>query len=101
MPTELTRGPWDPAAQHAGPPAALIAHALERCEPREGTQFGRLTLEILGPRAHRSARGVGARGPAGAQVELLEATLSAPEGDVMLARGWRPGDRGVVARPRA
>ncbi len=22
--TELTRGPWDPDAQHAGPPAALL-----------------------------------------------------------------------------
>ena len=28
--TELTRGPWDPAAQHAGPPAALIGRELER-----------------------------------------------------------------------
>ncbi len=24
VPTELTRGPWDPDAQHAGPPAALL-----------------------------------------------------------------------------
>ena len=23
--TELTRGPWDPDSQHAGPPAALLA----------------------------------------------------------------------------
>ena len=28
--TELTRGPWDPGAQHAGPPAALIAREIER-----------------------------------------------------------------------
>ena len=25
VPSELTRGPWDPAAQHAGPPSALLA----------------------------------------------------------------------------
>ena len=24
VPSELTRGPWDPDAQHAGPPAALL-----------------------------------------------------------------------------
>jgi hypothetical protein len=30
IPSELTRGPWDPDAQHAGPPSALLARALER-----------------------------------------------------------------------
>src|SRR5919108_4856364 len=30
LPTELTRGPWDPDAQHAGPPAALLGRAIER-----------------------------------------------------------------------
>jgi hypothetical protein len=28
--TELTRGPWDPRHQHAGPPAALIGREVER-----------------------------------------------------------------------
>ena len=28
--TELTRGPWDPGAEHAGPPAALIGREVER-----------------------------------------------------------------------
>jgi Acyl-CoA thioesterase C-terminal domain len=28
--TELTRGPWDAGAQHAGPPAALIGREVER-----------------------------------------------------------------------
>ena len=45
-PSELTRGP-DPEAQHAGPPAALIGRALERCEPRAGLAIGRITVEIL------------------------------------------------------
>lgn len=86
-------------AQHAGPPAALIAHALERCEPREGTQFGRLTLEILGPvpiaPLEVSARVV----RPGRRVELLEATLSGPDGDVMLARGWRLATADVELDP--
>jgi hypothetical protein len=29
IPTELTRGPWSPDAQHGGPPSALLAMALE------------------------------------------------------------------------
>jgi hypothetical protein len=49
VPSELTRGPWDPGAQHAGPPAALLGRAVERCEPRDGMQVGRITLEILAP----------------------------------------------------
>ena len=44
-----TAGPWDPAAQHAGPPAALLGRALETCDPREGTLLSRITFEILGP----------------------------------------------------
>jgi hypothetical protein len=28
--TALTRGPWDPSRQHAGPPIALAARAMER-----------------------------------------------------------------------
>ena len=28
--TEATRGPWDPDAQHASPPAALIGREIER-----------------------------------------------------------------------
>ena len=45
--TELTRGPWDPGAQHAGPPAALLGRALERLPDAEEFQVGRVTFEIL------------------------------------------------------
>src|SRR5919197_1854430 len=46
VPTELTRGPWDPEAQHAGPPAALMGRAIEACPPGGG-HVGRVTFEIL------------------------------------------------------
>ena len=45
--TELTRGPWDPGAQHAGPPAALLGREIERLEDGEEFQVGRVTCEIL------------------------------------------------------
>ncbi len=89
VPSGLTRGPWDPGAQHAGPPSALIARALERCEPRGGMQIGRITIEILRPvpLAPLELRAEVVR--PGRSVELLEASLSGPDGVLMQARAWR------------
>src|SRR5215204_5670810 len=47
--TELTRGPWEPGLQHAGPPAALLGRAVERHSDRPGFQVARVTFEILRP----------------------------------------------------
>lgn len=89
VPSALTRGPWDPRAQHAGPPSALIARALERCEPRAGTQIGRITIEILRP-VPLEPLAVSARVVRpGRSVELLEATLEGADGELMRARAWR------------
>lgn len=48
--TSHTRGPWDPRHQHGGPPAALLARAVERLghAPRPGI-VARATVEILSP----------------------------------------------------
>lgn len=101
-PTELTRGPWDPNAQHAGPPAALLARALELCEPREGARsrgatggrgaswsIGRVTAEILAPVPIEPLTVSARVARPGRSVELLEASLEGPGGEVMRARGWR------------
>ena len=48
--TALTRGPWNPDHQHAGPPSALMARAIERAAASEGlTHLGRLTVNLLRP----------------------------------------------------
>jgi len=47
--TELTRGPWDPGAQHGGAPAALIGRAIERTEPGAQMRVARVTMELLRP----------------------------------------------------
>jgi Thioesterase-like superfamily len=95
--SELTRGPWDPDSQHAGPPSALLARAIEQCEPREGSRIGRVTVEILAPvpiaPLRLSARVV----RPGRSVELIEASLEAAEGEVMRARGWRIATGDVAA----
>jgi hypothetical protein len=96
-PSESTRGPWDPGSQHAGPPSALLARAIERCEPREGMRVGRVTVEILAPvpiaPATLSARIV----RPGRSVELVEASLAGPDGDLMRARGWRLAESDIEA----
>jgi len=87
--TPHTRGPWDPAFQHAGPPAALLGRELERCAPRADFVLARTTFEILRPipvaEVAVSARVV----RPGRSVELLEGELSANGDVVMTVRAWR------------
>jgi hypothetical protein len=45
--TEFTRGPWSPDHQHGGPPAGLLARAIEHSAP--GMHVARLTVEFLRP----------------------------------------------------
>lgn len=48
--TALTRGPWNPEHQHAGPPIALVARAIERAAAAlELTHIARLTANLLRP----------------------------------------------------
>jgi hypothetical protein len=48
--TDLTRGPWDPAHQHAGPPIALACRAIEAAAGEHGlAHVARLTANLLRP----------------------------------------------------
>jgi hypothetical protein len=47
--SHTTAGPWSPDAQHGGPPAALLARAVERLPAASGGRIGRFTVELLGP----------------------------------------------------
>ena len=98
-PSALTRGPWDPGAQHAGPPTALLGRALEA----DDLIVGRITVEILRPVpiapltvATRVVR-------PGRNVELAEASLHEAEGErreVARATAWRlRRTAGVPASP--
>jgi hypothetical protein len=87
--TELTRGPWDPGLQHAGPPAALLGRAVERHGDRADLRVARVTFEILRPLpmaevevAVRPLRG-------GRSVELVEASLLAGGREVLRATALR------------
>ncbi len=87
--TPHTRGPWDPRHQHAGPPAALMTRAFERCEPRDGMVLARITIEILGalPIAELEVR-AGVERP-GRSVELLAGEVSIDGRPFLRARAWR------------
>ncbi len=87
--TALTRGPWDPRAQHAGPPAALLARAIEALPESERFQVGRVTFEILRsvPIAPVAVSARVLR--PGRRVRLVEAEL-AVEGEVLMrAVAWQ------------
>ena len=48
--TELTRGPWNDAHQHGGPPIALVARGIERAASALGLMHvARLTANLLRP----------------------------------------------------
>jgi hypothetical protein len=95
--TELTRGPWDPGAQHAGPPAALLGREIERLgggrmDGGDGdpAQVARVTYEILRSVPIGRLRVEAEILRPGRRVELIGATLSDEEGEPLVrARGWR------------
>ncbi len=46
VPSDLAHGPWVQGMQHGGPPAALLARALEGLAP-EGMRPARLTVDLF------------------------------------------------------
>jgi Thioesterase-like superfamily len=96
--TSATTGPWFADAQHAGPPSALLARALERCAPQADTQIGRITVDILGPVPAGEVAVRAAVERQGRSIALLAAELTAGGRAVMRARAWRlaTGDTATV-----
>lgn len=87
--TESTRGPWDPDAQHAGPPAALIGRELELLPEAEHFQICRVTFEILRSIPIAPVEVAARIVRPGRRVQMLEAELRVDGEALMLARAWR------------
>jgi hypothetical protein len=87
--TELTRGPWDPRSQHAGPPAALLGRAVERLGDRADLHTARVTFEIMRPVPIGALQVAARRLRDGRNVELVEASLAAGGVEVMRAVALR------------
>ena len=95
--SELTRGPWDPKAQHGGPVAAILMREFERLDLAGAggvdMQITRLTCELLRPVPLGDLRVEASVVRPGRRVQLLEGTVTTPAGvEVARARA------AVVAR---
>jgi hypothetical protein len=87
--TELTRGPWDPGAQHAGPPSALLGREIEGMEGSDDFQVGRVVFEILRPVPIGEVRVETRVLRPGRKVRMVEASLSGEAGELMRATAWQ------------
>jgi len=100
--TELTRGPWDPGAQHAGPPAALLGREIERLDDAADFQVGRITFEILRSVPIAPLRVSARILRPGKRVQLAEAILSDEAGEPLVrASAWRIRTAPVDLPPEA
>jgi hypothetical protein len=87
--TELTRGPWDPSAQHGGAPAALLGRAIEAVQPGAEMRVARVTLELLRPVPIAPLRVETELVRPGRRVQLVAARLYAGETLVLQALALR------------
>lgn len=102
LPTELSRGPWDPGAQHGGAPSALLVRAFERLAPDERLLLARVTYEFVRPvpLAELEVRAEVIR--PGRRVQLLEGSVLTTDGqEVVRARALRVVRTDVEAGPDA
>lgn len=83
--TALTRGPWDVAAQHGSPPAALLGRAVERHVPRDDLRVARITYDILRSVPIGTVTVATTTRWEGRSVWRVDATLTADAGEVMEA----------------
>ena len=106
QPTAHAVGPWDPAALHGGPPAGLVAGALETAIATAdlGAEFfpARLTVELLKPVPMAPLTVATTIRRPGRRICLADAALSGPDGTVVLAATLegirrRPFEHGIVA----
>ena len=88
-PTIHTQGAWRPDEQHMGPVSGLLAHAIDRHEPREGMQLARISYDILGMIPARPSRVEVRTTRPGRTIELVEATLTVDDRPVVRADAWR------------
>ena len=83
VPSELTRGPWDPNAMHGGAPGALLARAVERFEPGPASHVARLTIDLLRPVSLAPVRIATRLLRPGKKVQIVEATMLSGDTEVV------------------
>jgi hypothetical protein len=101
--TELTQGPWHPEQQHGSPPAALLAYAMERVEPRPDMEFTQFAVDLLRPVPVGDVEVLAHLTRPGRRVQFLTGALIADGEPVARARGWRMrrADTSGIAAPES
>lgn len=100
--TVMTRGPWDDRFQHGGPPAALLAGAIERLDGGdEEYRVARVSIELLKPVPIAPLRVELGPIKRGRTVQRIDAALTAGDETVALARGLRIRRTPLAVPPQA
>ena len=89
VPSEHARGPWDRAAMHGGPPAALMAGVMEALPTEAPMAVVRITVEIFRPVPLRPVEVAARIEREGRRVQLLTATLTDGNTELCRATAWR------------
>lgn len=87
IPNELGASPWGPGILHGGPPAGLLAHAIEESKPNPELFVARLTIDLFRPvpMAPLAVTTRVVRG--GRRIHVVEASLMADGVEVAQASG--------------
>ncbi|GHD13954.1 thioesterase family protein [Zhihengliuella salsuginis] len=87
--TVHAQGAWNPHEQHMAPATGIIAHELERFQPREDMRMARVSLDIHGiihgGEFHIETRMI----RPGRTIELIEAEMITQGRTSIVARAWR------------
>jgi len=89
VPTELARGPWSPQALHGGPPAGLLARAVDLESGGDAMQVTRITIELLRPVPMAPLAVETSLLRPGRKVQLVGASLRAGETEIARAVALR------------
>ncbi len=86
-PTRATGSPWDPSAQHGGPPSALLAHLAGRAAGA-GLRPARISVDFLGALPRRELTVEVSPVRPGRRIALTEAVMTVDARTVAVARVW-------------
>jgi hypothetical protein len=89
VPSDHTRGPWDPTAMHGGAPAALMGGVMEALPTDSPMAVVRTTVEIFRPVPLRPLTVSARIERNGRRVQLLSASLMDGATEVCRATAWR------------
>ena len=87
VPTKKAGSPWGDDVQHGGPPAGLLARAIEQLAAAPDMHVSRLTIDLFRPVPMAPVAVTARTVRAGRRIHVVEATLQAGGVDVCRASG--------------